>query len=125
MKNIVFYRELIRYCLIGFSGVIIDYGMYQMLFHIGYGMDISKLISFSMGAGYVFVMQRRWTFRSNGRVSRQLSRYVLLYISTAMLNTAVNNLVMTYTGIYWLSFICATGSSTIGNYFGQKYLVFI
>ena len=124
MINAVWGRELIRYCLIGFSGVIIDYGVYQMLLHIGYGMDISKLLSFSVGAGYIFVMQRRWTFRSNGRVSRQLSKYILLYISTAALNTAVNSLMMSCSGIYWLSFICATGSSTIGNYLGQKYLVF-
>lgn len=117
-------REICRYILVGCSGVACDYLLYNLLLHGGWGLGYAKMTSFCIGAGYVFMAQKYWTFRNNGHISKQLLRYVLLYAATAVLNTAINNMAIGSGCSYWIAFLLATGASTLGNFIGQKFFIF-
>ena len=118
------YQEICRYVLVGCSGVICDYLLYSGLLYFGWQLNYAKMTSFCIGAGYVFVVQKYWTFRNSGRAMKQLPKYILLYGTTAVMNTVVNSMAISLGCPQWLSFLLATGASTVGNFIGQKFYVF-
>lgn len=124
MDRIFSKQETGRYVIVGFSGVLLDYGIYSLLLYAGVLTDYAKFVSFALGAAYVFFAQRYWTFHSKGCMSREIPRYVALYVATAVLNVIVNKCILSLGCAYWVAFSCATGGSTIGNFVGQKFFVF-
>ena len=67
-------QEICRYVLVGCSGVICDYLLYSGLLYLGWQLNYAKMTSFCIGAGYVFVVQKYWTFRNSGRAMKQLPK---------------------------------------------------
>ena len=89
-------------------------------------MDISlaKLLSFAGGSVTGFVINKLWTFKSNGILSHEIGKYAILYTATAFTNIAINNVVLNLTGVIEIAFLAATGTSTVCNFLGQKFFVF-
>ncbi len=117
-------KELIRFLFGGGSAVVVDYIVYQLLMLTGLSQDISKAISFICGAAVGFIINKLWTFESAKFSKGEVLRYVILYACTAVINAAVNRLVLKITAMEMLAFLCATGVSTVLNFLGQKYFVF-
>lgn len=117
-------KEICKYVLVGCSGVACDYLLYNLLLYAGWELSYAKMTSFCIGAGYVFIVQKYWTFRNNGSISKQLPRYILLYATTAVVNTTINNIAVGTGCSYWIAFLLATGGSTLGNFIGQKFFIF-
>lgn len=117
-------KELLRFLVGGGSAVTVDFLAYKGLMPIGLGRNIAKGSSFLLGSIIGFLINKYWTFESKKFSRREFLRYILLYSCTAVINAAVNKVVIMVVSVELLGFLCATGVSTILNFLGQKYFVF-
>lgn len=118
-------KELLRFLVGGGSAVATDYLVYKILLYAGINMSVSKATSYVCGAVVGFVINKLWTFESKGFIRMEVVRYIILYMVSACVNAGVNRLVMFGFNIQMLAFLCATGVSTVVNFLGQKFFVFV
>ncbi len=116
-------KELMKFCIGGGSAVIVDFIVY-MLFKQYLDVSIAKVISFVAGAVVGFIINKLWTFESKTFKTGEIMKYVILYVCSATANTLVNKGVLTLADWTFLAFLCATGTSTVMNFLGQKFFVF-
>lgn len=117
-------REILRFLVGGGSAVVVDYVAYKLLLHYGVDRSVSKAFSYVLGAAVGFIINKFWTFESSKFSVGEIGRYVVLYICSAIANTLVNKFVLFILSLEFFAFLCATGVSTIMNFFGQKFFVF-
>ncbi len=116
-------NELLKFCVGGGSAVVVDFIVYMLLKkHID--LSISKAISFVAGAIVGFIINKLWTFESKQFKSGEVIKYIILYACSATANTLVNKGVLAIVDWAIFAFLCATGTSTIMNFLGQKFFVF-
>ena len=116
-------REFLKFLAGGGSAVVIDFMAYTALKLI---MDVSaaKAISYIMGAAVGFIINIYWTFEHKGFCFGEVFKYIILYSCSALINTLVNKLALYLFERVLFGFLCATGTSTIINFLGQKFFVF-
>lgn len=124
MKNSIKTKELLRFFVGGGTGVITDYIIYKILLSMSIDISISKTVSFICGSIVGFIINKLWTFESKSFVKSEIYKYVILYSITAIINSLINNLAIYIIGIQFIAFLCATGTSTVLNFLGQKFFVF-
>lgn len=116
-------KEVLKFLVGGGSAVVVDAVIYAVLKqHID--LSIAKAISYVLGAVVGFVINKLWTFESKQFKISEIIKYIILYVCSACANTAVNRLVLWIIPSTVFAFLCATGTSTIMNFLGQKFLVF-
>ena len=118
-------KELLRFLVGGGSAVVTDYLVYRLLLFWNCDISLSKAVSYICGAAVGFVINKLWTFESKGFSKMEVVRYIILYAFSACMNAGVNKLVLMVVGIQLLAFLCATGVSTVLNFVGQKFFVFV
>ncbi len=123
-KDISNKKELGKYLVGGCSAVISDFLIYKLLIYLCMDISLAKLLSFAGGSVTGFVINKLWTFKSNGILSHEIGKYAILYTATAFTNIAINNVVLNLTGVIEIAFLAATGTSTVCNFLGQKFFVF-
>ena len=116
-------KEILKFLVGGGSAVITDAVVYALLKQ---RMDVSaaKAVSYVMGAAVGFVINKLWTFQSRKFRLSEVFRYIMLYACSAAANTLVNRLALLLSGGTVFAFLCATGTSTVINFLGQKFFVF-
>ena len=121
-------KELIKYILVGFSTVLIDFIIYKFLikFIVIY---LSKTISFLSGTFFSYQLNRTWTFKSGNPKLSQFIKYLIIHITSLVLNVFINSLLLnTYSKNYFLSyeisFFIATLTSAIYNFLLIKMFIF-
>lgn len=124
-ENKIQVKELLRFLVGGGSAVVIDYIVYKVLMIVGLDMSVAKGISYVCGAAVGFIINKLWTFESKGFSKKEIVRYIILYACSACINAGVNKLVVWIVGIQVFAFLCATGVSTVINFLGQKFFVFV
>ena len=117
-------REILKFLVGGGSAVLVDFITYRLLVFWGMDVDISKLISYILGAAVGFVINKLWTFESRKFRVSEIVKYIILYACSALANNLVNTLTLKLFNIVLLAFLAATGTSTIINFLGQKFFVF-
>ena len=125
MNNRIKKKELMRFLIGGGSAITTDYIIYMLLLYAGMAMSVSKAVSYICGAIVGFVINKIWTFESKGFSKMEIMRYILLYVVSACVNAGVNRMVMFVVNMQLLAFFCATGVSTVLNFLGQKFFVFV
>lgn len=116
-------KELKRFLVAGLSAVGTDLCVYYLLLNF-LANNFAKGISFLVGTVVAFIINKYWTFGKNEKSFIEVIRFGLLYSITLGANVLVNMLVLDNSGIVILSFIIATGISTVLNFIGQKFWVF-
>lgn len=116
-------KEFKRFLIVGLSGVGTDLVSYYILLNFLYS-DISKSISFILGAMVAFIFNKYWTFEKHEKSYTEIFQFVMLYAITLVVNVFINKLVLDATELVFLAFLVATGVSTILNFLGQKFWVF-
>ena len=116
-------RELNKFLFAGLAAVGTDLLVYYLLLNL-LSTEMSKGISFIIGSVVAFVINKYWTFEKPEKSYKEMIRFGVLYLTTLGLNVMTNKIVLDYTDIVLVSFIVATGISTILNFVGQKLLVF-
>jgi len=116
-------RELNKFLFAGLAAVGTDLLVYYLLLNL-LSTEMSKGISFIIGSVVAFVINKYWTFEKPEKSYKEMIRFGVLYLTTLGLNVMTNKIVLDYTDIVLVSFIVATGISTILNFVGQKWWVF-
>ncbi len=121
-------KELLKYIFVGFSTVLIDFIIYKFLikFIVIY---LSKTISFLSGTFFSYQLNRTWTFKSGKPKLSQFIKYLIIHITSLVLNVFINSLLLnTYFKNYFLSyeisFFIATLTSAIYNFLLIKMFIF-
>ncbi len=118
-------REILKFIVGGGSAVLVDYILYRLLMDLGLPVSISKGISYVTGAAVGFVINKLWTFESKQFSSIEVVKYILLYACSACANAGVNKFILWLFNWQLFAFFCATGVSTVMNFLGQKFFVFV
>lgn len=123
MKSKFQMKEILKFLVGGGSAVIVDAALYAILkSYIDF--SVAKAISYIVGAVVGFIINKIWTFESKYFKISEILKYVILYGCSALANTGVNKFVFWLLSSTIFAFLCATGTSTIINFLGQKFFVF-
>jgi len=121
-------KELIKYIFVGLSTVLIDFLIYKFLikFIVVY---LSKTISFLSGTFFSYQLNRTWTFKSGKTKLSQFIKYLIIHITSLVLNVFINSLLLnTFSKNYFLSyevsFLIATLTSATYNFLFIKIFIF-
>ena len=121
-------KELLKYIFVGLSTVLIDFLIYKLLikFIVIY---LAKTISFLSGTLFSYQLNRTWTFKSGKTKLSQFIKYLIIHITSLVLNVFINSLLLnTFSKNYFLSyevsFFIATLTSAIYNYLFIKKFIF-
>lgn len=117
--------ELGRFLVVGLSAVATDYMVYMLLGRF-LPTAVAKAASFAAGAVLSFVLNRLFVFRAKekGKVTTQVGAFVLLYATSLLLNMGVNASALALDLPRGLAWLLATGTSTVTNFLGMKFIVF-
>jgi len=116
-------KELKRFLVAGVGAVCADlFTYYIMVNFLQY--DIAKTISFILGTIVAYILNKYWTFEKYERSYKEVVKFGLLYTFTLGANVMTNKIVLKITDALLLSFLVATGVSTVLNFIGQKWWVF-
>ena len=121
-------KELLKYIFVGLSTVLIDFLIYKFLikFIVIY---LAKTISFLSGTLFSYQLNRTWTFKSGRKTLSQFIKYLIIHITSLVLNVFINSLLLnTFSKNYFLSyevsFLIATLTSAIYNFLFIKMFIF-
>jgi len=117
-------KQLSRFLVVGLSAVITDFTVYFILLTV-LPHPPAKILSFIAGTLVAYIFNKYWTFEKPHRSNYELITFFLLYTVTLVANVGVNTLALNLLPQYTLlAFLCATATSTILNFIGQKWWVF-
>ena len=116
-------KEILKFLVGGGSAVVVDALFYAIL-KAYIDFSVAKAISYILGAFVGFIINKLWTFKSKKFKVAEIYKYIILYACSALANTGVNKFVIWIVPSTVLAFLCATGTSTVMNFLGQKFLVF-
>ena len=97
-------KELLKYIFVGLLTVLIDFLIYKFLikFIVIY---LAKTISFLSGTFFSYQLNRTWTFKSGKKTLSQFIKYLIIHITSLMLNVFLNSLLLnTFSKNYFLSY---------------------
>ena len=121
-------KELLKYIFVGLSTVLIDFLIYKFLikFIVIY---LAKTISFLSGTFFSYQLNRTWTFKSGKKTLSQFIKYLIIHITSLVLNVFINSLLLnTFSKNYFLSyevsFLIATLTSATYNFMFIKIFIF-
>ena len=121
-------KELLKYIFVGLSTVLIDFLIYRFLikFIVIY---LAKTISFLSGTFFSYQLNRTWTFKSGKKTLSQFIKYLIIHITSLVLNVFINSLLLnTFSKNYFLSyevsFLIATLTSATYNFLFIKIFIF-
>ena len=124
--------QLIRFVLTGGLSAVVDFGLLVALMNlVGLDHNTAKAISFVAGTTTAYLINRRWTFASDGS-KRKFVAVVLLYGLTFVLQVGL--FAVLYPWVLGLSgsqtiaqvvgFVIAQGVATTVNFIVQRGLIF-
>lgn len=116
-------KEILKFLVGGGSAVVVDALFYAIL-KAYIDFSVAKAISYILGAFVGFIINKLWTFESEKFKVAEIYKYIILYACSALVNTGVNKFVIWIIPSTVFAFLCATGTSTVMNFLGQKFLVF-
>lgn len=129
--------QLVRFVLTGGLSAIVDYGLLVVLMAFGLDHTPAKILSFIAGTTTAYLINRRWTFNSDGS-KRKFAAVMGLYALTFVLQVGI------FTPLYpWLvslglgaeflpnmnwaqllGFVVAQGVATAVNFVVQRMVIF-
>lgn len=130
-------KQLFRFIIAGCCAVGTDCLFYYILSHY-IDLSIAKGLSFLIGTVAAYLINKYYTFEQTQKSKIEIAKFFGLYISTLIANIGVNKLSLiilpmlfkhftpldNFEMVKLFAFLCATGTSTILNFIGQKFWVF-
>ena len=126
------HTQLIRFVITGGLSAVVDFGLLVVLMNLaGLDHNTAKAISFIAGTTTAYLINRRWTFQSDGS-KRKFAAVVLLYGLTFVLQVGlfavafpwVLGLSGSQTIAQVVGFVIAQGVATTVNFIVQRGLIF-
>lgn len=131
-KRLGLANQLLRFIVIGGGCALIDAGVYALLLGgAGWPAWLSKSISFILGTGTSYLVNRRYTFSGagSGNTTAKAGAFALLYTVTFFVNMGTNQalIVFFHAHLPWqysLFWVIAQGTGTLINFVMLKVLIF-
>jgi len=123
ISNLVFLK-FIKFCTVGFSGMIIDFGTTWILKEkFKLNKYISNSTGFILAATTNYILNRYWTFHSG---NKQLATEYMSFMLISLAGLGINNIVIFLLHDklklnFYVSKVFAVGVVTVWN-FGMNYL---
>ncbi|UBM63430.1 GtrA family protein [Candidatus Sulfidibacterium hydrothermale] len=119
---------LLRFNTSAVTATAVDYTLFLFLLEIGHVWYLlASFVGLVFGGITAFLLERSWTFkRSDGKLSGQAMRFLLVWISSILLNTAGLYFIVTVFGFqYIIGKVTVSVIVGIGfNFFMHKHFVF-
>ena len=109
--------QVIKFFLVGILNTLLDAGIYLILTGwLGFGTlpVLAKGIAYSIGMGNSFILNRTWTFNSDGKVGRAAGIFILAQIAALGINTGFMALSLKFLHVPEL---IALGIATLATFF--------
>jgi putative flippase GtrA len=124
--------QLVRFVITGGLSAVVDFGLLVVLMNLA-GLDHTpaKALSFVAGTTTAYLINRRWTFRSDGS-KRKFAAVMLLYGLTFVLQVGLFAVLYPWilqasasqTVAQVVGFVIAQGVATAVNFVVQRHLIF-
>jgi putative flippase GtrA len=121
--NYLFFLKFIKFCVVGFSGMILDFGLTWLLKE---RLRINKYVANSTGFIFAatsnYILNRLWTFQSeNKQVTNEYLSFMLISLAGLALNNFVIFLLHDKLKLnFYIAKVGAVGVVTLWN-FGMNY----
>jgi putative flippase GtrA len=123
----IFICKFLKFCIVGFSGMIIDFGTTWVLKEkIKVNKYIANSSGFILATSSNYLLNRFWTFHSgNPRIATEYVSFILI----SLVGLAINNLIIFLLNDkmkinFYLSKLFAVGVVTIWNFFMNYMITF-
>ncbi len=123
----VFLLKFVKFCLVGFSGVFVDFGTTYFLKEVlKVRKYVANAIGFSLAATTNYFLTRIWTFNShNPQIVLEFSRFFIIALIGLGINSAIIWLLNGKFKInFYLSKLVATLIVTLWNFLINAYFTF-
>ena len=127
MIDKTFLWKFLKFCLVGFSGMIIDFGTTWILKEkIKVNKYFANSTGFILAASSNYLLNRLWTFHSdNPRIATEYTSFILISI----IGLAINNLIIFLLNEkmkinFYLSKLFSIGVVTVWNFFMNYVITF-
>ena len=127
------HTQLIRFVITGGLSAVVDFGLLVVLMNLaGLDHNTAKAISFIAGTTTAYLINRRWTFQSDGS-KRKFAAVVLLYGLTFVLQVGLFAVLLPLgagarpaarPSRRSVGFVIAQGVATTVNFIVQRGLIF-
>ena len=96
-------RKIIRYAVVGVIGTAVHFGVLAALVEL-FGVEpvTSSTIGFIVTVIVSYVLNHRWTFRSDRGHRSALPRYIIVSITGMLLNTGIMFLTVHVFGLWYI-----------------------
>lgn len=117
--------KLIKFCVVGFSGMFVDFGTTWVLKEkVKANKYLSNSTGFVLAATSNYFLNRIWTFHSH---NQQIATEYFSFIGISLIGLGINNLIIyiltdKFKLNFYLSKLFAVGVVTIWNFF-MNYLI--
>ena len=130
-------NQLTRFVITGGLSAVVDYGLLVLLMALGLGYVPAKVLSFIAGTTTAYLINRRWTFVSDGS-RRKFAAVMGLYALTFVLQVGIFALLFPWLltvgaaaeimpNMSWaqlIGFVVAQGTATAVNFVVQRMVIF-
>jgi putative flippase GtrA len=120
-----------RFLVVGGLSVATDLAVYTVLLLTALPVPVAKGLAYLAGMLLGFFLNKAWTFASQRGYAGEALTYVTLYLLSLAINIAVNEAAIALldghvvpTLARGLAFLAATGTTTVLNYLGMRYITF-
>jgi putative flippase GtrA len=121
-------RELGRFLIVGSLTVGVDYVCYRLAMGVGIDVNMAKALGFGGGTVFAYFANRFWTFSARVPATGSVWRFAAVYGVNLGVNVLLNYWVLqalqAHSFAIATAFLVATGTSSMLNFLGMKYLVF-
>jgi putative flippase GtrA len=116
-------RQFVKFGIVGASGFLVNLAVFTLLQHYGSYYAIFS-IAFLAGGVSNFFLNRVWTFRSTGHPWREGAQFMSVSVLALLVGFVVSWLVSPYFGHGHRTWLVATLSGIVVNFFVNKYWTF-
>jgi putative flippase GtrA len=123
----IFILKFIKFCIVGFSGVFVDFGFtYFFKEIVKVQKYVANAIGFSTAATTNYILNRIWTFESkNPQILLEYTRFFVIALIGLGINTAIIWLMHDKFKVnFYLSKLVATVIVTLWNFLINAYYTF-
>ena len=124
----IFILKFIKFCIVGFSGVFVDFGItYFFKEIVKIQKYVANAIGFSTAATTNYILNRIWTFHShNPKVFLEFGRFFVIALIGLGINSAIIWLMNGKFKVnFYLSKLVATIIVTLWNFLINAYFTFV
>lgn len=122
-----FYLKFLKFGVVGFSGLFVDFGLtylFKEIFHVQ--KYVSNAIGFMMAATSNYIFNRIWTFEStNPNIALEYTEFIVISLIGLVVNTLILYLLVSRLKMnFYLSKVFAIAVVTLWNFFANLLFTF-